>query len=165
MIYSMCLIASVWDSGKCNASSGTLWYSLFLALCYGLEKNEYEGYWLTDFCCMPRHYYIQKSKQTSIVITQSMGIIVIKKSKETRAVTYTCRYSNGHFIPIIQSCQDELLFIFPCAYTSNPLVHNGNWTSTISFIDRQQLPGCLKSHLCSCICSGKVRSAVTGSGD
>jgi len=23
-------------------------------------------------------------------------------------ITYTCRYSSGHLIPIIQSCQDEL---------------------------------------------------------
>ena len=30
------------------------------------------------------------------------------KSKETRVVTFTCRYSSGELIPIIQSCQDEL---------------------------------------------------------
>jgi len=35
-----------------------------------------------------------------------MAIIVIK-SKETRVVTYTCRYSTGHLISIIQSFQDE----------------------------------------------------------
>ena len=38
-----------------------------------------------------------------LVILQSIGIIVIK-SKNTRVVTYTCRYSSGHLIPIIQSC-------------------------------------------------------------
>jgi len=48
-------------------------------------------------------------KQTSkykekLVILQSIGIVVIK-SKETRVITYTCRYSGGHLIPIIQSCQ------------------------------------------------------------
>ena len=35
-----------------------------------------------------------------IVILQSIGIIIIK-SKETRVVTYTCKYSSGHLIPII----------------------------------------------------------------
>ena len=33
-----------------------------------------------------------------LVILQSIGIIVIK-SKETRMITYTCRYSSGHLIP------------------------------------------------------------------
>ena len=42
-----------------------------------------------------------------LVILQSAGIIV-KKSKETRVVMYTCRYSNGNLIPIIQSCQDHI---------------------------------------------------------
>jgi len=42
-----------------------------------------------------------------LVILQAIGIIVIK-SKETRVVTYTCRYSSGYLIPIIQSFQDEL---------------------------------------------------------
>ena len=41
------------------------------------------------------------------VILQLIGIVVIK-SKETRVVTYTYRYSSGHLIPIIQSCQDGL---------------------------------------------------------
>ena len=30
------------------------------------------------------------------------------KSKGTRVDTFTCKYSSGHLIPIIQSCQDEL---------------------------------------------------------
>jgi len=43
---------------------------------------------------------LQKSKQTSsywekFVILQSIGIIVIK-SRETRAIIYTCRYFSGH---------------------------------------------------------------------
>ena len=55
---------------------------------------------------------ISQKKQTNkykekLVILQSIGIIVIK-SKETRVITYTYRYSSGHLIPIIQSCQDEL---------------------------------------------------------
>jgi len=32
-----------------------------------------------------------------LVILHSIGIIVIKR-KETRVVTYTCRYSSGHLI-------------------------------------------------------------------
>ena len=55
---------------------------------------------------------ISEKKQTNkykekLVILQSIGITVIK-SKETRMITYTCRYSSGHLIPIIQSCQDNL---------------------------------------------------------
>ena len=51
-----------------------------------------------------------------IVILQSIGIIV-RKSKVTRVVTYTGRYSNGHLIPIIQSCQDEIIEIkYPLEY-------------------------------------------------
>jgi len=54
----------------------------------------------------------QKKKQTNkykekLVILQSIGIKVIK-SKETRMITYTCTYSSGNLIPIIQLCQDEL---------------------------------------------------------
>ena len=36
--------------------------------------------------------------KTSVVILQLIGII-ITKSKETRVVTYTCRYSSGPLIP------------------------------------------------------------------
>jgi len=48
-------------------------------------------------------YFVDVSKpiykyKEKLVILQSIGIIVIK-SKETRVVTYTCRYSSGHFIP------------------------------------------------------------------
>jgi len=39
----------------------------------------------------------QTKKKKKLVILQSIGIIVIK-SKETRVVTYTCRYSSGHLI-------------------------------------------------------------------
>ena len=57
-----------------------------------------------------------KSKQTSIrekfIILQSIGIIFIK-SKETKMVTYTCRYCSRHLIPIIQSCEDELGIKWP----------------------------------------------------
>jgi len=46
---------------------------------------------------------ITQKKQTNkykekFVILQSIGIIVIK-SKETKVITYTCRYSSGHLIP------------------------------------------------------------------
>ena len=41
------------------------------------------------------YYNTYKEK---LVILQSTGIIVIK-SKETRVVAYTCRYSSGHLIP------------------------------------------------------------------
>ena len=30
------------------------------------------------------------------------------KSKETKVIAYTCRFSGQHLIRIIQSCQDEL---------------------------------------------------------
>jgi len=33
-----------------------------------------------------------------LVILQLIRIIVIK-SKETRTITYTCRYSSGHLVP------------------------------------------------------------------
>ena len=36
--------------------------------------------------------------EKKLVILQSIGIIVIK-SKETRVITYTCRYSSGPLIP------------------------------------------------------------------
>jgi len=49
-----------------------------------------------------------------LVILQSIRIIIVK-SKETRIVTYTCRYSSEHLIPI-QSCQDELGIKFPLEY-------------------------------------------------
>ena len=33
------------------------------------------------------------------VILHSIGMIIVIKSKETRVVTYTCRYFSGHLIP------------------------------------------------------------------
>ena len=64
-----------------------------------VKYAEYEAYWLTDFIVrgMPRRNNygdLKKSKQQEIqkfVILQSIGVIVVK-SKETRMVTYTCRY-------------------------------------------------------------------------
>ena len=50
------------------------------------------------------HYYKYKEK---LVILQSIGIIAIK-SKETRVVTYTCKYFSGHLISIIHSDMTEL---------------------------------------------------------
>ena len=55
----------------------------------------------------------KKSKQKSIrKILQSIGIIVIR-SKENRMITYTCRYSSGNLIPIIQ---DGLGIKYPLEY-------------------------------------------------
>ena len=39
-----------------------------------------------------------KLYKEKIVILHSIGIIVIK-SRETRAIIHTCRYSSGHFNP------------------------------------------------------------------
>jgi len=52
-----------------------------------------------------------------LVILQSIGIILIK-SKETRVITYICRYSSGHLIPIIQPVMspDELGIKRPLEY-------------------------------------------------
>ena len=67
--------------------------------------SEFEAHWQKDFTpnnlLDARQKIImeisQKSKQTSIkeklVILQLIGIIAIK-SKETREITYTCRYSS-----------------------------------------------------------------------
>ena len=75
---------------------------------------EYEAYCVTDFPLIfigrtPRNNYgNQKNKcKEKLVISQSIRIIVIK-SKEARVIIYTCRYSSGHLIPIIQQCQNEL---------------------------------------------------------
>jgi len=52
----------------------------------------------------PRNNYGDLSKKQTnkykekLVILQSIGIIVIK-SKETRVITYICRYSSGNLIP------------------------------------------------------------------
>jgi len=55
---------------------------------------------------VPRNNYALSKRQTNnykekLVILHSIGIIVIK-SKETRVITYTCRYFSGYLIPIIQ---------------------------------------------------------------
>ena len=42
-------------------------------------------------------YIVHKYKE-KLAILQLIEIIVIK-SKETRVITYTCRYSSGHLIP------------------------------------------------------------------
>jgi len=63
---------------------------------------------------MPRNDLSKKANKykEKEVILQSIGIIVIK-SKETRVITYTCRYSIGY---LIQSCQDELGIKCPVEY-------------------------------------------------
>ena len=73
-------------------------------------------HWLTDF---PLIIYwarqeiimvISQKKQTNkykekLVILQPIGIIVIK-SKKTRVITYTCRYSSGAFNPYNSAGRD-----------------------------------------------------------
>ena len=62
--------------------------------------SEHEVYRLTDL--LGEHQEMISKKQTGVrkklVILQSIGIIVIN-SKETRVITYTCRYSSGLFNP------------------------------------------------------------------
>jgi len=72
--------------------------------------SKYEAYWLTAFLlinCQEVIIVISFKKlaikcKEKLVILQAIGIIVMK-SKETRVVAYTCRYSSGHLIPVIQS--------------------------------------------------------------
>ena len=77
---------------------------MFITLCNGLKTSEYEVYWLTDFPpinLLGAHQEIimvfsekKADKQEKLVILQS-----VTKSKETRVITYTCRYSSGYLIP------------------------------------------------------------------
>ena len=73
---------------------------------YGLKMSGYGAYWLICFLLInswPGSYYFNKLSnkcKRKLVILQAIGIIEIK-SKETRVVTYTYRYSSGHLIPII----------------------------------------------------------------
>ena len=72
-----------------------------IALCNGLKMSEYGAYWLTGFPLSNSQLWVpmvifnikkQRNKyKEKFEILQSIGIIVIK-SKETRVVTYTCRY-------------------------------------------------------------------------
>ena len=55
-----------------------------------------------------------------LVILQSTGIIAIK-SKETTVIAYTCRYSRGHLILIIQSCQGLYAHYNICRCRWSPL--------------------------------------------
>ena len=85
----------------------------------GLKMSEYEVDWLTDFLLTNSWVYAKKDLSFEVVYTsykknhatnkktkkksvifQSIGIIVLK-DKETRVVSYTCRYSSKHLIPII----------------------------------------------------------------
>ena len=40
----------------------------------------------------------------NLIILQSIGIIV---TKQGCVIAYACKYSSGHLIPIIQSCQED----------------------------------------------------------
>jgi len=85
--------------------------------------SEYEAYWLTDFpigCALRNNYDLSLSQKKNkhekkLVILQLIGTMVIK-CKETRMITYTCRYCSGHLIPIIQLGQDELGIKCPLEY-------------------------------------------------
>jgi len=61
---------------------------------------------ITDFADIILNLYKYKEK---LVILQLIGIIVIK-IKETRMITYTCRYSSVHLIPN-SSWQDWIIGI------------------------------------------------------
>jgi len=53
--------------------------------------------------------YRRTNKYNEKLVTLLSIWIKVIKSKETRVFTYTCRYSSGHIIPIIQSTQSELM--------------------------------------------------------
>ena len=80
-------------------------------MAYGFSTNNLLG------VCQEIIMVISKKQankyKEKLVILQSIGIIVIK-SKETRVIT--CRYSSGHLILIILSCQDELGIKCPLEY-------------------------------------------------
>ena len=62
---------------------------------------------INSWCAKKQLWQSQKANKQvygKISNSQSIGIIVIK-SKETKVVTYSCRYSSGHLIAIIQPCQ------------------------------------------------------------
>ena len=47
-----------------------------------------------------------------LTLLQSIGEIIVLKSKKARVVTYTCRYCSGYLIPIVQLYQDKLWLDF-----------------------------------------------------
>ena len=88
--------------------------------------GEYEAYWLMDFplinSWMSQEVLISQKQLTNkykkkLIILHFAGIIA--KNKETRVVTYTCRYSSGNLIPIIRSCQDRIK-----KFASKTEIHN-----------------------------------------
>ena len=61
----------------------------------GLQNGPTNGLASKGFFSMD--FNVDKYRE-KFVILQSIGIIVIK-SKKTRVITYTCRYSSGNLIP------------------------------------------------------------------
>ena len=96
-------------------------FSVYNPALYGLKMNEYEAHWLAGFLlinsCTPGSNYCNL-KQTSVrkISNFTGNSDYSKKSKETRAVTYTCRYFSGHLIPMIQTCSGELGINCPLEY-------------------------------------------------
>ena len=79
-------------------------YNVFLAVkrihratLAGCSKNKGFLHKIRHITDIPQINYLYKYKE-KLVILQSIGIIVIK-SKETKVITYTCRYSSGNLIP------------------------------------------------------------------
>ena len=95
----------------------------FTTLRNRLKMSEYEVYCManrfsTNSCleriiifCLKRYALVAKkliNRYKEKLVTFTVSRDHSNKSRETRVVTYTCRYFSGHLIPIIQSCQDEL---------------------------------------------------------
>jgi len=95
--------------------------SVYNAVQQGEHIHKYKAYWYMNFSIINGcgtcennihghsfevaleftkcYNYKRKSKQTNVrKKLQSLDIIAIK-SRETRSVIYTCRYSGGQFIP------------------------------------------------------------------
>ena len=87
----------------------TVFKELEAMLLNGLKMCEYKAYWLTGVPVghvLRNNYGVLLSKQTNKYKEKILWPIltVVIKSKETRVVTYTYRYSSGYLFPIIQSC-------------------------------------------------------------
>ena len=97
--------------------------------------SEYETYWLTDFLLINNweHNYgdpflllkwyalLTINKQTNkynkkLILLQSIGISYMYVGIKVKLVTYTCRYSSRHLIPIIQPSQSKLGIKCPLEY-------------------------------------------------
>ena len=100
----------------------TLVYQISYVIIY--VSSSYPLYY-NNWVHVKEQYALVIKKQTKkykekFVILQWIGIVVIK-SKEIRVAIYTCIYSVGHLIPIIQSCQYELGIKYPLESRWPPL--------------------------------------------